>query len=230
LATKFSGGGSRITQREPPFLQNLSKFTPFASLYSDPAYGRAFTIIVLCVCVFYIRVLNLELRYKQSYVKYSNQASANNLMPTVVLSKVTQRWWKDENPTVGLSNKNNDSKCTAVGRVWIKWGKRGEFRQILKKIKDFISFQKVTLPVSKVRHLPHLPPLCYGHEMKSFIIINNIDTDSCGFPARLIKPICLNSPLLPHFIQTRPTAVHLQSLFCVCVCVLNTGFKSRIKI
>ncbi|CAB9540026.1 hypothetical protein BROOK1789C_717 [Bathymodiolus brooksi thiotrophic gill symbiont] len=33
------------------FLQNLSKFTPFASLYSDPAYGRAFTIIVLCVCV-----------------------------------------------------------------------------------------------------------------------------------------------------------------------------------
>jgi hypothetical protein len=22
------------------FLQNLSKFTPFASLYSDPAYGR----------------------------------------------------------------------------------------------------------------------------------------------------------------------------------------------
>jgi hypothetical protein len=23
------------------FLQNLSKFTPFASLYSDPAYGRA---------------------------------------------------------------------------------------------------------------------------------------------------------------------------------------------
>jgi hypothetical protein len=31
--------------------------------------------------------------------------------------------------------------------------------------------------------------------------------------------ICLNSPLWPHFIQTRPTAVHLQSLFCVCVCV-----------
>ena len=25
-------------------------------------------------------------------------------MPTVVLSKLTQRWWKDENPTVGLSN------------------------------------------------------------------------------------------------------------------------------
>ena len=58
----------------------------------------------LCVGVFFIRVLNLESRYKQSYVKYSNQASANNLMPTVVLSKVSQRWWKDENPTVGLSN------------------------------------------------------------------------------------------------------------------------------
>jgi hypothetical protein len=25
-------------------------------------------------------------------------------MPTVVLSKLTQRWWKDENPTVSLSN------------------------------------------------------------------------------------------------------------------------------
>jgi len=25
-------------------------------------------------------------------------------MSTVVLSKLTQRWWKDENPTVGLSN------------------------------------------------------------------------------------------------------------------------------
>ena len=25
-------------------------------------------------------------------------------MPNVVLSKLTQRWWKDENPTVGLSN------------------------------------------------------------------------------------------------------------------------------
>jgi hypothetical protein len=25
-------------------------------------------------------------------------------MPTVVLSKLTQRWWKDENPTVDLSN------------------------------------------------------------------------------------------------------------------------------
>ena len=24
------------------FLQNLSKFTPFASLYSDPAYGREY--------------------------------------------------------------------------------------------------------------------------------------------------------------------------------------------
>jgi hypothetical protein len=35
----------------------------------------------------------------------------------------------------------------------------GEFRQILKK-KDFICFQKVTLAISKVRHLP---PLCYGH-------------------------------------------------------------------
>ena len=47
----------------------------------------------------------------------------------------------------------------------IKWGKGGEFRQILKKKKDFIYFQKVTLAVSKVRHLPHLPPLRYGHAM-----------------------------------------------------------------
>jgi hypothetical protein len=37
----------------------------------------------------------------------------------------------------------------------------------LKKKKDFICFQKVTLAVSKVRHLPHLPPVRYGHEMKS---------------------------------------------------------------
>jgi hypothetical protein len=33
------------------------------------------------------------------------------------------------------------------------------------KKKDFICFQKVTLAVSKVRHLPHLPPLRYGHEL-----------------------------------------------------------------
>jgi hypothetical protein len=33
---------------------------------------------------------------------------------------------------------NNDCKCTAVGLVWIKWGKRGEFRQILKKKKLYL--------------------------------------------------------------------------------------------
>ena len=54
---------------------------------------------------------------------------------------------------------------TAVDQVWIKWGKGGEFRQILKKKEDFICFQKVTLAVSKVRHLPHLPPLRYGHAL-----------------------------------------------------------------
>ena len=59
--------------------------------------------------------------------------------------------------------KTQYTHITAVGRVWIKWGKGGEFRQILKKKKDFICFQKVTLAVSKVRHLPHLPPLRYGH-------------------------------------------------------------------
>jgi hypothetical protein len=51
---------------------------------------------------------------------------------------------------------------TVIGRVWIKWDKGSEFRQILKK-NICICFQKVTLAVSKVRHLPHLPPLCYGH-------------------------------------------------------------------
>jgi hypothetical protein len=35
----------------------------------------------------------------------------------------------------------------------------------LKKKEDFICFQKVTLAVSKVRHLPHLPPLRYGHAL-----------------------------------------------------------------
>jgi hypothetical protein len=36
-------------------------------------------------------------------------------------------------------------------------------RQIFKRKKNFIYFHKVTLAVSKVRHLPHLPPLRYGH-------------------------------------------------------------------
>ena len=47
---------------------------------------------------------------------------------------------------------------TAIGQVWIKWGKGGEFRQILNFF-FFICFQKVTPAVSKVRHLP---PLRYG--------------------------------------------------------------------
>jgi hypothetical protein len=35
----------------------------------------------------------------------------------------------------------------------------------LKKKEDFICFQKVTLAVSKVRHLPHLPPLRNDHAL-----------------------------------------------------------------
>ena len=38
----------------------------------------------------------------------------------------------------------------------------GEIRQILEK-KRFYLFSKVILAVSKVKHLPHLPPLRYGH-------------------------------------------------------------------
>jgi hypothetical protein len=34
---------------------------------------------------------------------------------------------------------NNDCKCTAVGLVWIKWGKSGEFRQIVKKKKILLT-------------------------------------------------------------------------------------------
>ena len=34
--------------------------------------------------------------------------------------------------------------CTAVGRVWIKWGKGGEFRQILKKKKILFAFKGYT--------------------------------------------------------------------------------------
>ena len=43
----------------------------------------------------------------------------------------------------------------------------GEIRQIL-KIFFFFFFSKVILAVSKVRHLPHLPPLCYGHATKKY--------------------------------------------------------------
>jgi hypothetical protein len=38
---------------------------------------------------------------------------------------------------------------------------------MLRKKKDFICFQKVTLAVSKLRHLPHLPPLRYGHASRN---------------------------------------------------------------
>ena len=57
---------------------------------------------------------------------------------------------------------------TAVGRVWIKWGKGGEFREILRRKKDFYLLSNVTLAVSKVRHLPHLSPLRYGHDFRNF--------------------------------------------------------------
>jgi hypothetical protein len=33
---------------------------------------------------------------------------------------------------------------TAIGRVWIKWGKGGEFRQILKKKKILFAFKGYT--------------------------------------------------------------------------------------
>jgi len=39
----------------------------------------------------------------------------------------------------------------------------GENRQILERKKRFYLFSKVILAVSKVRHLPHLPPLRYDH-------------------------------------------------------------------
>jgi hypothetical protein len=38
---------------------------------------------------------------------------------------------------------------TAVGRVWIKWGKGGEFRQILKKTKILFAFKRLHLPFQK---------------------------------------------------------------------------------
>jgi hypothetical protein len=51
--------------------------------------------------------------------------------------------------------------ATAVGRVWIKWGKGVNLDKFF--FIFFICFQKVTLAVSKVRHLPHLPTLRYDH-------------------------------------------------------------------
>jgi hypothetical protein len=71
-------------------------------------------------------------------------------------------------PTLSLSSPEafplqSLTHSTAVGQVWIKWGKEGEFRQILKK-KNLYLLSKVTLAVSKVRHLP---PLRYGHAFQS---------------------------------------------------------------
>jgi hypothetical protein len=45
------------------FLQNLSKFTPFASLYSDPAYGRGITMFAANIRDTIDEVLNLPKRY-----------------------------------------------------------------------------------------------------------------------------------------------------------------------
>ena len=36
--------------------------------------------------------------------------------------------------------------------------------------KRFYLFSKVTLAVSKVRHMPHLPPLRYGHDSNSRVV------------------------------------------------------------
>jgi hypothetical protein len=41
----------------------------------------------------------------------------------------------------------------------------GEIKQILRKKRRFYLFSKVILAVSKVRHLPQLPPLRYGHAL-----------------------------------------------------------------
>jgi hypothetical protein len=43
----------------------------------------------------------------------------------------------------------------------------------LKKKKRFYLLSKVTLAVSKVRHLPHLPPLPYGHEISNRMYANS---------------------------------------------------------
>jgi hypothetical protein len=39
----------------------------------------------------------------------------------------------------------------------------GKIKTNFEEIKRFYLFSKVILAVSKVRHLPHLPPLRYGH-------------------------------------------------------------------
>jgi hypothetical protein len=54
----------------------------------------------------------------------------------------------------------------------------------LKKEEDFICFQKVTLAVSKVRHLPHLPPLRYGHGYELSIKICYADCEHLNIETR----------------------------------------------
>jgi hypothetical protein len=78
---------------------------------------------------------------------------------------------RSETPTISsnFSKLIKNKHMHGVGRVWIKWGKVGEFRQIL-KTKWFYLLSKGYTCVSKVRHLP---PLRYGHDMCIWCVITH---------------------------------------------------------
>ena len=90
------------------------------------------------------------------YVCVCLESNKTNRM-LLYFGQINKKWLLSSNGPLQFGQ-----SVTAIGRVWIKWGKGGEFRQILKKI-FFHLLSKVTLAISKVRHLPHLPPLRYSH-------------------------------------------------------------------
>jgi hypothetical protein len=77
----------------------------------------------------------------------------------------------------------------------------GEIKQILRKKRRFYLFSKVILAVSKVRHLPQLPPLRYGHDIWWYAVPGDDGTiDNCTWNLSLkfieVRIFCYLMPVI----------------------------------
>ena len=68
----------------------------------------------------------------------------------------------------------------------------GEIKQILRKKRKFYLFSKVILAVLKVRHLPQLPPLRYGHDIWWYAVPGDDGTREEGKAIYICS--CIYSP------------------------------------
>jgi hypothetical protein len=95
------------------------------------------------------------------------ESNKTNLM-LLYLGQINKKWLLSSNGPLQFGQ-----SVTAIGRVWIKWGKGGEFRQILKK-KDFICFQRLHFPFQKWG-------ICLICATTMSVLLDKKSLDKCAF-------------------------------------------------